>query len=409
MIQAWDADGHIYENVNTFSDDYWMDDSLRHRKPEILTSDRNGMMWFVIDDTLFPKRMGPSVHGGGNPASDGVNLSSGQKEKPYDPVETAEFRSAKDRLLQMDREQIALQVNYPTMFLSHPLSHDPNLGMAMARSYNNWIADMSNQAPDRLKWVTIVEPMSPKESAKEIERTKDMGSVGVMLLGTVGNGHIDAPEMEPIWAAAAETNLPVALHVGFSSPALGDMYPHPGEALCMPFGLSLLMGYQKVFASGVLDRYPNMRIAFLEAGCDWVNFLNERMEEYSGKPGTRLAMVNSGGAGRGAADAPVSTSAVSVLHSWYKSKGLPNDYIQDGRIFFGSEPDEGDMAHFAELYGNDCLLYASDIPHADRILNAAELVENRNDISQELKQKYLVDNVARFYGLTVPSGSPGAG
>ena len=409
MIKAWDADGHIYEHAGTFSDQYWPNDALKSRRPEIVTSPRSEMMWFVIDDRLFPKRVGPFVQAGGNPASDGVNLAIGQQNKPFDPVETAEFRSAKDRLVQLDKEGIELQVNYPTMLLSHPLSHDPALGLAIAQSYNNWISDISAQAPDRLKWVTMVEPLLPKESAKEIARSKDMGSVGVMLLGTVGNTHIDAPAMEPIWAAAAEANLPVALHVGFSNPALGEMYPHPGDSLCMPFAMSLLMGYQRVFASGLLDRYPNLRVAFLEAGCDWVHFLNERIEEYSGKEGTRLANPMTGGAGRGAASAAPSTAAVSILHSWYKSEGLPGDYIRDGRVFFGAEPDEEQMPHFTELYGEDCLIYASDIPHADRLVNAAELVLTRDDMSDQLKKKYLVDNVARFYGLPVPAESTPAG
>ena len=115
------------------------------------------------------------------------------------------------------------------------------------------------------------------------------------------------------------------------------------------------------------------------------------------------------GAGRGAASAAPSTAAVSILHSWYKSEGLPADYIRDGRVFFGAEPDEEQMPHFTELYGEDCLIYASDIPHADRLVNAAELVLTRDDMSDQLKKKYLVDNVARFYGLPVPAESTPAG
>ena len=80
MIKAWDADGHIYEHAGTFSDQYWPNDALKSRRPEIVTSPRSEMMWFVIDDRLFPKRVGPFVQAGGNPASDGVNLAIGQQK-----------------------------------------------------------------------------------------------------------------------------------------------------------------------------------------------------------------------------------------------------------------------------------------------------------------------------------------
>ena len=57
---------------------------------------------------------------------------------------------------------------YPTMFLSYPITFDRELSVAMMRAYNNWIADMAGQAPDRLKWVTIIDPIDPEASALEV-------------------------------------------------------------------------------------------------------------------------------------------------------------------------------------------------------------------------------------------------
>ena len=90
------------------------------------------------------------------------------ERREHDTVESAELRSAAIRLQQLDGENIDVQINYPTMFLSYPITYDPALGTALTRSYNNWIADVSSQAPDRLKWVTAIDPQDPKEAAKEV-------------------------------------------------------------------------------------------------------------------------------------------------------------------------------------------------------------------------------------------------
>ena len=366
MARAWDADGHVYESEATFSDAYW-DPKFRDQRPIVIEPSPGSYSW-LIESRLFPRRAGTFLQSGGTPASkDGVP-SSTQRDKVNDPMETAEFRSAADRLAQLDREDIAVQINYPTMLLSWPLAYDPGLGDAIARSYNSWMADVSARAPDRLKWVTVIDPGDPKLAAKEIYRTKEMGSVGLMLLGTAGDVHLDAPSLEPIWNAAAETKLPVAIHVGFCSPALGDLYDIQADTTVMPFMMTLLMGFQRVMSKGILDRYPDLRVAFLEAGCQWVPFLVDRVAEYSSRPG-------------------------------YLSKLQPEEYIQRGQVYFGAEVDDGLLPYVVDKFGGDCWLYASDIPHGDRYLGSVDLLLGRMDITEETKQKILVENPARFYGL----------
>ena len=57
-----------------------------------------------------------------------------------------------------------------------------------------------------------------------------------------------------------------------------------------PFGLTVQFAFHRVISKGIADRYPNLRIAFLEAGCSWVPALVERIEEYSGFPGARAGV-----------------------------------------------------------------------------------------------------------------------
>ncbi len=47
-----------------------------------------------------------------------------------------------------------------------------------------------------------------------------------------------------------------------------------------------------------------------------------------------------------------------------------------------------------------CWVYGSDILHGDRLYGAVDVFLKRDDISEESKRKLLVDNTARFYGLS---------
>lgn len=377
MIKAWDADGHVSESEVTFSDKYW-DRELADRRPIVIEPGRDSPLYWMIDTRAFPVRTGPFQQAGyplsknGNTAriTPGIDL--------HDPVASAEFRTAQARLEQLDRENIALQVLYPTMFLSYPITFDPKLSVAMMRAYNSWIADVSSEAPDRLRWVSIIDPIDPEASVKEIERTKRMGAVAVMMLGVTGDCRIDDPPLQRIWAAAQANALPVAVHTGHSFRALGYVCDTHHDKTTMAFWLTVQFAFQRVISKGIADRYPDLRIAFLEAGCSWLPGLVERIGEYSGFPGAR---------------------AGTDFNRGYDAKYLPEEYIKRGQFYFGFEVDEKLLPFAIEEFGDECWLYGSDIPHGDRLFDSVNIFLAREDVRGESKRKMLVDNVARFYGI----------
>jgi predicted TIM-barrel fold metal-dependent hydrolase len=390
MLQAWDADGHVFESEVTFSDKY-LEPAFRHRRPVVVEMDTSGTLGWAIDSRLSPTTTGPNQSFGGPPTKGGVPSLRTRTMMQANPLESIEFRSAAARLQQMDRENLAVMVNYPTMFLTWPLTYSPALAAALCRAYNDWIADISSRAPDRLKWVTVVDPQDPIEAAREIERTKQMGSVGVMLLGMVGDKHVDHPSLEPIWATAAEAELPMGIHVGFCCPPLGNLYTTTSGNSVVPFGFVVLMAFERIMSSGLLDRYPNLRVAFLEAGCQWVPFMVDRIAERSGLPGTRLEGTITLGR-------PESNG--------FLSQHPPKEYIRRGQVYFGFEVDDELLPFMVREYGPECLLYASDIPHSDRHLNSVDHLLGREDLSAEAKRKLLVENTARYYRLPVSQTAP---
>ncbi|MGH7769095.1 MAG: amidohydrolase family protein, partial [Candidatus Binatia bacterium] len=130
-------------------------------------------------------------------------------------------------------------------------------------------------------------------------------------------------------------------------------------------------GFTSVMCSGLMERYPQLRFAFLEGGCNWVAAYVERMDDHFENPR-------------------------------YNARQLigrpPSEYLNSGRIFFGCEGNEGMLGRIVQELGEDKLLYSSDYPHADRTEGTARFLTQRDDLSVPAKRKILEENARRFYG-----------
>ena len=411
MYWVYDADSHVEEGEAAFSDRYW-DQRYRGRRPIVLESDAMGNLSWMVDSQSFPRISGRAPAHAGNPNSrNGAPTAKFQSRVAHAAGQGMEitlggmeFHSAAARLAMMDQAGIAVQVNFPTQLLIWPFAQDPKIGCAVARSYNNHMADIASQAPDRLKWVATIDPADVDESVREVRRCREMGSVGLMLLGTYGDRHLDHPSLEPIWATVAELDMPVAIHPGFCNPGLDNQYTNIIAAFIVPFVFSLMLGFYAVIRSGLLDRYPNLRVGFMENGARWVDFLTMRIHENCGKATARTpepfeqAVI---------AEADVGGSThVRPGMMGYEALLLPEEYIKRGQIFVNCEVDENQLPFAVQEYGDDFLLFAGDMWHGHNVLDPVQQLLDRPDLGEQTKRKILVDNVARFYGLPVLQGVP---
>ncbi|HUY17584.1 MAG TPA: amidohydrolase family protein [Candidatus Binataceae bacterium] len=385
-MRVWDADAHVEEWDGTFSERHF-DPTMFDRRPMVIQSQR-ALHWMCDGEIVMPKYVGGEMDRFfGTPHSlNGKRVNTLTKKS--ESLEALEMRGAKDRLKLMDEEGIELSVLYPTLFLIWPIARDPVLGDACARSYNNWLCEVCSEAPERLKWVSIVDPADPHLAAAEIERTKKMGAAGTMVLGMVGTRAVTDPHFGAIWDAAGQVDMPMSVHVGECTP-LGYLAFHQ----------SLLMAFWRFAFTGVLDKYPQLHVSFLEAGSMWVPYLLGRLEDLT--HGQRFATIKNpdrperlpsrliGVGGLAANDAP-----------WPEL--TPEEYIKRGNIFFGFEVEDKLLPWCIEEYGADCWLFGSDIPHYDRLKYAARTFEARGDISEQNKRKLLCENTARFYKWPLP-------
>ena len=139
-----DADAHVEESEATFADAY-LEPAYRDRRPQVVALGERAV--WVIDDHIFPQRVGKGANTFATPASIGGRPTPLTATKP-DPLPSILLSDVDARIRQMDAERLDLQVIYPTLFLAYPLTDDPRLYNALCRSYNSWIADVCSQRPD---------------------------------------------------------------------------------------------------------------------------------------------------------------------------------------------------------------------------------------------------------------------
>jgi predicted TIM-barrel fold metal-dependent hydrolase len=376
VMKYIDADGHVEECPTTFSDEY-LEPAFRSRRPSVIG--RDGLAYWIIDEQMFPRRVGRGCNNLGTPASyDGIP-SRHTALKP-DSIESMELTDIHARLRSMDAEDIAIQVVYPSLFLAYPLTSNTAFETALYSSYNRWLGDRLGRH-ERIKWAAIVNLDDVQAAIGQVREAKSLGASAVMVLGTAGDLTFDDPTLLPFFESLAEEKLALAVHVGWSCPALNNLYSHIYPSGVIAFLVPVMMGLVALISGGVLDRIPDLRVAFLEAGCQWVHFVLERMDHRYRRTRNQLSTFHS------------QTAPQHELP--------PIEYVRKGNLLFSTEADDVLLPQVIDLVGEDNMVFGSDMPHGDREPFVVRKVKERQDISDTAKVKILESNPARLYGLTV--------
>jgi len=373
-IKVIDSDGHVEESPATFSDQY-LDPSFRSQRPRVVGME--GLAYWMIDEQLFPRRVGRGCHNLGTPVSvDGKPTKHAARK--VDSLESMQLTDVGARLQSMDDEGIAVQVIYPTLFLAYPLSSNPAFVTALYSSYNRWLGDQLS-GNERIKWAAIVNLDDIPGAVRAVHEAKRLGAVSVMVLGTAGDHMLDHPRLFPFYEAVTEEELPLAVHVGWACPSLNNLFTHIYPSGVIAFLVPVLMGFATLISGGVLDRFPSLKAVFLEAGCLWVHFMIDRLNHRFQHSSKNLSNIVS------------QTAPIEALP--------PTDYIRSGNLYFSTEVEDALLPQVMELVGENQILFGSDMPHGDRERFAARILQGRDDISDNAKSKILEKNPLRFYGL----------
>lgn len=372
-----DTDAHVEEHEGMFAelaeDPRW--ESVRPRV--VKGPDR---AFWMIEDRLVPRPHGWASMTAGTPHL--IEPGHVEDAARRSIVGSQQLTEPGARLEEMKSEGIDYSVVFPTLFLLYPLADNPDLYRALCRSYNNWMAKTCEKAGERLLWVATVNLEDVEGAMMEMERTAKMGAMGVQILGTAGEKNLDHPDLEPFWALAERIQIPVCVHVGWPLTSLNRLYSNVYTSIAAPFVIPLFMAFTALIGGKVLDRHPGLKVGFFEGGIEWVPYWLDRLERFYRQP--------------------PGNSPRSILPD-----RAPQEYFRDGNLFFSCELDEHRIQMVADAIGNDCILYASDLPHSHRVFDAVETFRRREDIDAETKQKILCDNGLKFYAGRMPAKARG--
>lgn len=369
-----DSDLHLMEPPDLY--ERYLEPAYRHRAPRATYKRPGHYAGWVLEGQLIP----PWIR---NPEVLQANEELDRQSQRVMAEGWACQFDAASSLRAMDAEGIDVAVMFRTsasMLVSLD-SLEADYALALCRAFNDWVADYCQEDAKRLKATAIVPQHDPELAAPEARRAvEQLGAVGIILLPMpVVGKHVHDPEFDVLWAELQRLGVPACFH-GTSGAVSRDyigarLVGHPGyrtlsHASVFPLELMLAMG--SMILGGVLERFPNLKVAFLEGNCSWLPWWLYRLDDQWEKFGTG--------------------QAVELKHK-------PSSYFLR-QCFISMDADEHLAADMLKRLGDDNVVFSTDYPHPDSAFpHAVEDLLALEEIPPRSKQKILWDNCARLYGL----------
>lgn len=290
----------------------------------------------------------------------------------------------------LDETGISWSVLYPTFGLAVGRFVSEHWAIAACRAYNNWLHEKFTSKNRRLKGMALIPIQDVEAAVVELERAvKELGMLGGMLPSN-GEGikdHLGAKYYWPLYEEAEKLGCSLAVHVGSLHHLGMDGFStyYPVHALGHPFGIAIQAA--ALLAHGIFEKFPKLRVAFLEGGSTWVPFFLDRLDR-SYHPGH------------------LQVDFYNELVGGPKQGEKASDYlrrqIREGRMFVGFDVDDDGLGFAVKKAGREAFIFGSDFPHevfnAQKCRKEIDELLNRPDLSREDKEAVLGGNAARFYG-----------
>jgi predicted TIM-barrel fold metal-dependent hydrolase len=362
------ADSHITEHPETYTG--YIDAKWRDKAPHMIDGGEKGAL-YVIDGMDRPIAMGLIAAAGKPPeelSMTGVAFEDLHRGG-WDPDA---------RLKDQAIDGVDAEVIYPSVGMLLCNHKDFDYKKACFDAYNRWIAEYCGAHPQRLLGCGQSAMRSPEEGVEDLKAIKALGLRGVMMPGDPQQEDYDSEIYNPVWEAAIDLDLPLSFHIltargsGFRGPRINSF-------------LSIIRGNQDIMGTlifgGVFQRYPDLRVACVEADAGWVPHYMYRMDHAYERHRNWLA-------------------------PGVKLDKKPSEYFSEH--IYTTFQDDWVAFKMANEMNWRRLLWASDFPHSDSTWpnSAAVISEQTAHLSAEQKQGILCGNVADLYGIDVDALEP---
>jgi hypothetical protein len=378
--RVFDADAHGSINPGMWGD---LPEPYRARRPRPVTiHDDSGLANYnagwLIEGSVEPHALGPGAQQANTPRNVLAEFGADTARERCS-LGSMTLSEPKARLADMDRMGLDAQMLFPSTLYAH-MTADPGFEAALFRAYNRYVARQCESAPRRLKWSGLLPLRDQRQALEALEEMQRLGARAAVVFGTAGERMLSDPIFTPVWDQFTRANLPLCVHMGMSYPPLAQLGRSIYDGHIIGMSLPAQLAFMAIVGHGMLDRYSDLKVAFLEFGAEWIFYMVSRMDHY-------LPLD------RGAHPFGLSMPNAAIL-----PRASVKEYVESGRIFIAAEADDSLLLQLFDLIGENQVLFSSDFPHGEGRDNAALEIIERKDLTENQKKKLLFDNTVRLFG-----------
>jgi aminocarboxymuconate-semialdehyde decarboxylase len=370
--QIFDADAHVMMGPKMWEDLPREYTARRPRPLELADIAGAGIRrtGWLIEGRMEPHAYGPGAQGANTPATVMPEFGAAANA-----LGSADISDPQKRLRDLDALGIDHQLLFPSSLYAC-MGSDPFFEAAMFRAYNRYAGRQCRANSKRLKWAGLLPLRDSREAFAALQEMQDLGASAAVVFGTVGERLLSHKSFTPIWDEFARTSLPLCVHMGRSYPPFDQLVETRLEAHVIAMGMPAQLGFVAIVAQGMLDRYQDLKVAFLEFGAEWLFYVVGRLGHYL----------------------PSYRSDPTVREMGRLPEKALEEYLKSGRFFIAPEADDPLLLQEIALVGAGQILFSSDYPHGEGRDNAASEILQRKDLSEAQKRDILYSNTVRFCG-----------
>ena len=384
-----DADNHYYEALDAFTRHIPRKFADRGVKPvqdgkrvKLLVGGKVNA--FIpnptFDPIIVPGCLDPLFRG---QIPEGVDPRTLMQVEPL----RAEYRDHDERIRVMDEQGLGAALLFPTLGcgVEEALRGDIDATMASLTAFNSWLEeDWGFDYQQRLLAAPMISFADPAAAAAEVDSVIDRGARIVHVRpAPVPAEHGSSRSLgdtahDAVWARLAEAGVPVAFHLGDSGyeARFGAAWGGSGE-----FGFGKSDPLSKVLSEGraihdtvaalviggVFTRHPDLRVASIENGADWIHGLVKHLRKQANQTPWAFA------------DDPLDTVRE---HVWC------TPYLEE------------DLIALAELIGVERILFGSDWPHGEGTAHPLDFEKELGGFDEAQTARIMRENAVELLGGT---------
>ncbi|HEV3351366.1 MAG TPA: amidohydrolase family protein [Acidimicrobiales bacterium] len=386
------ADAHVLEPTDIW--DTWLPKEYREKAPKLVKDVDGGDAW------LFA--------GAADPDPIGLVSTPGMAWDDfrwtgitYEQARAGCYNGT-ERLKDMDIDGVDAEILFPPQrTIGHFLGdEDDEFVAAGIEAYNNFLYD-EFMAPDptRLVGMAQIPSLGTDAAIETMRKAKARGFKGVVISMWPSGGESISDADDPFWAAAADEQMPVCIHINLISRrtrqkqraaaakssagggAKGEKGIYGGKAA--KANAKAVAGLGSVFSvvpgtigqlifTGVFERFPGLHVSMIETGVGWIPHFLEQIDD-------RYWRNRSWG-----------NIPIKQPPSYYWFKNMSATFISDRN---GIENRYG--------VGVDNFMWSTDYPHHgnDWPYSRKTINDQMGHIPADERRKIVADNAVRIFNL----------